>query len=157
MNYSMESFAGYCPQCDKKVAPDASFCHHCGRCLMLQEDEKKSVSTSALPTPAELEDALENTTYLFMAWLFTFSLTMASVIFQHFYHQSSFLIISGVLFFYTWIFFISKLDELAQLVNKKLSKLVYLSLLIPVVGTIFCYGKVSADAKHRLNFIASQQ
>ena len=148
MRHTFETFTGFCPKCDKKIAPDASFCHHCGECLILREhiEGKKNPSN-----PAEIERLFESTTYLFIGWLFAFSLVIASGIFYHFYHQSSLLIITGVLFFYTWVFLISKLDELASQINGRLSKFIYLGLLIPVIGTIFSYLKISHIVKPEMS------
>jgi hypothetical protein len=144
MKHTFETFTGFCPKCDKKIALDASFCHHCGECLVLREHSENKKNPS---NPAEIERLFESTTYLFIGWLFALSLVLASGIFYHFYHQSSFLIIAGVLFFYTWIFLISKLDELASQINSRFSKFVYLGLLIPVIGTIFSYLKISKVIK----------
>ena len=108
--------------------------------MILRED---FIDKSQPSNPAEIQELFESATYLFMGWLFAFSLVIASGIFYHFYHQTSFLIGTGVLFFYAWIFLISKLDELASKINHKLSKIVYFGLLIPVIGTIFSYLKIS--------------
>jgi hypothetical protein len=140
MSTPFKTFNGFCPKCDKQIAANASFCHHCGECLILRED---SIDKSQPATAAEIQQLYKSATYLFMGWLFAFSLVIASGIFYHFYHQSSFLISTGVLFFYAWIFLISKLDELASKINKRLSKFVFLGLLIPVLGTIFTYLKIS--------------
>ncbi len=147
MSNTFKTFTGFCPKCDKQIAANASFCHHCGECLILREDFVNKIEPS---DPAEIQQLFENATYLFMGWLFAFSLVIASGIFYHFYHQSSFLIGTGVLFFYAWIFLISKLDELASKINHKLSKIVYFGLLIPVIGTIFSYLKISNSIKPQI-------
>lgn len=147
MSNSFKTFTGYCPKCDKQIAANASFCHHCGECLILRQDFVNKIEPS---DPAEIQQLFENATYLFMGWLFAFSLVIASGIYYHFYHQSSFLISTGVLFFYAWIFLISKLDELASKINHKLSKIVYFGLLIPVLGTIFSYLKISNSIKPQI-------
>jgi len=147
MSIPYKTFTGFCPKCDKQIAANASFCHHCGECLILREDFVNKIEPS---DPAEIQQLFENATYLFMGWLFAFSLVIASGIFYHFYHQSSFLIGTGVLFFYAWIFLISKLDELASKINHKLSKIVYFGLLIPVIGTIFSYLKISNSIKPQI-------
>ena len=147
MKHSFETFTGFCQKCDKKIAPDASFCHHCGECLVLREDLKPKIIPK---NPAAAEQLYLSTTYLFMGWLFSLSLMLASVIFYHFYHQSSLLIVTGVLFFYVWIFLISKLDELASQINNRLSKLVYFGLLLPVIGTVLSYLKISKLIKSDL-------
>ena len=147
MSNTFKTFTGFCPKCDKQIAANASFCHHCGECLILREDFVNKIEPS---DPAEIQQLFESATYLFMGWLFAFSLVIASGIFYHFYHQSSFLIGTGVLFFYAWIFLISKLDELASKINHKLSKIVYFGLLIPVIGTIFSYIKISNSIKPQI-------
>jgi len=143
MKRHIESFAGYCPNCDKKIAPDASFCHHCGHCLIKDEPTSQMVNSTPYD-PEAINQAFVSTTNLYMLWFFTFSLVIASGIFYHFYHQSSPLIATGVIFFYCWIFLISKLDALANLLHKKSSVLVYAGLLLPVLGTIISYNKISS-------------
>lgn len=92
---------------------------------------------------AQLEDA----TKLYIFWLFLFCLVTASAIFNHFFHQSSLLIVTSVLFFYVWIFLISKLDKICVLCDQSQSKFIYLRLLIPVIGTIISFYKVSEIVK----------
>ena len=147
MRSQIYSFDGYCPNCDQKIATDASFCQHCGTCLIGRKEQKPSVHEQSIIDPLQLNQLFESTTNLFTMWLSVFLLTIASGIYYHFYHHSSPLIITGVIFFYTWIFLTSKMDELSLKVDSQISKLVYLGLLVPVLGTIFCYFRLSNAVK----------
>lgn len=149
MSLTIETFTDFCPKCDKKIAPNASFCHFCGHCLIVKEPSTKAKNRAALDLEG-IKALFESTTNLFLLWLLEFSFFVVSGIFYKLYHLSSLIIITGVLFFYTWIFLTSKLDELAGQFDRKQSLYVYLRLLIPVVGTIISYYKVSKLAKTAL-------
>jgi hypothetical protein len=52
-------------------------------------------------------------------------------------------VVSVVAFIYVWIFLTSKLDDLALKIQYRPRQIAFLSLLIPILGTLFCYQKLS--------------
>jgi hypothetical protein len=71
----------------------------------------------------------------------------ATALIYHIYHSITPMIIGGVGFVYVWIFLIAKLDELAIAIKYTPKQIAYLSLLIPIIGTIICYQKVESAAR----------
>lgn len=62
---------------------------------------------------------------------------------NYFYHSISPIIIATVSFVYAQIFFTAKLDELSTATKHSPQPIAFISLLLPVIGTIFCYQRLA--------------
>ena len=71
----------------------------------------------------------------------------ATALIYYVYQSITPVIIGTVGFAYIWIFLIAKLDELAIAVRYQHKQIAYLSLLIPIIGTIICYQKIESAAR----------
>lgn len=139
-----ENFRGYCPHCDKAIIDDADFCHHCGHCLI--EDVISSTPKNNLNAinPEYLKQSLKEANNLFLIWCCCISFLGASGLIYVAYQSVSAIIISTVALIYVWIFLTSKLDDLAIQLQYRPKQIAFFSLLIPFIGTIFCYQKLSS-------------
>lgn len=138
-----ENFSGYCQFCDKKVLDNAEFCHHCGHCLVSNSSDNKTLPILSINNPDFLKSALNETNNLFLIWCCCISFLGASGLIYFSYHSLSALVVSVVAFIYVWIFLTSKLDDLALKIQYRPRQIAFLSLLIPILGTLFCYQKLS--------------
>ena len=141
-----EQFTGFCRHCDKPVLDDAEFCHHCGKLLLTDISEEAQLE-KAPANPEHLKALLKETNNLFFIWCCCISFMGATALIYYFYHSITPIIIGGVGFVYVWIFLIAKLDELAIAIRHTPKQIAYLSLLIPIVGTIFCYQRIDSAAR----------
>lgn len=73
----------------------------------------------------------------------------ATALIYYFYHSITPIIIGTVSFAYIWIFLIAKIDEIAIAIQYRPKQIAYLSLLIPIIGTIICYHKIDTAATLR--------
>ena len=71
---------------------------------------------------------------------------------NYFYHSISPIIIATVAFIYAQIFFTAKLDELSTATKYSPQPIAFISLLLPIIGTIFCYQRLT-----HLAFIKTQE
>lgn len=141
-----EQFTGFCRHCDKAVLDHADFCHHCGKLLRTDISEEAHLEKASV-NPEHLKALLKETNNLFLIWCCCISFMGATALIYFFYHSITPIIIGGVGFVYVWIFFIAKLDELAIAIRHTPKQIAYLSLLIPIIGTIFCYQKIDSAAR----------
>ena len=141
-----EQFTGFCRHCDKPVLDDAEFCHHCGKLLLTDINEEAHLEKAPV-NPEHLKALLKETNNLFFIWCCCISFMGATALIYYFYHSITPIIIGSVGFAYVWIFLIAKLDELAIAIRHTPKQIAYLSLLIPIVGTIFCYQKIDSAAR----------
>lgn len=142
-------FSGYCPYCDQSTLKDADFCHHCGQSLFV-DSAHPSASTPSLNTNA-LSTLIKETTQVFLIWCCCISLLGGAALINHFYHSISPIIVGTVAFVYAQIFFSAKLDELSAAIQHSPRPIAFISLLLPILGTIFCYQHLTllAQAKTR--------
>ena len=141
-----EQFTGFCRHCDKPVLDNADFCHHCGKLLITDISEEAQLETTPV-NPEHLKALLKETNHLFLIWCCCISFMGATALIYYVYQSITPVIIGTVGFAYIWIFLIAKLDELAIAVRYQHKQIAYLSLLIPVIGTIICYQKLDGLAR----------
>jgi hypothetical protein len=144
-----EQFTGFCRHCDKPVLDDAEFCHHCGKLLLTDISEEAHLEKAPV-NPEHLKALLKETSNLFLIWCCCISFMGATALIYYFYHSVTPIIIGSVAFVYVWIFLIAKLDELAIAIRHTPKQIAYLSLFIPIIGTIFCYQKIDNAARLRV-------
>jgi hypothetical protein len=136
-----EQFTGFCSYCDKSTLEKTDYCHHCGKSLF-----PDPVHTQSLRVPlsgTELNTLVKETTHLFLIWCCSISLLGAAALINYFYHSISPIIIATVGFVYAQIFFTAKLDELSTATKYSPQPIAFFSLLLPVLGTILCYQRLS--------------
>lgn len=141
-----ENFRGYCPHCDHATLENADFCHHCGSCLVTHSAQNHP--EASIIDSQHLQNLIKETSNLFLIWCCFISFLGATGLIYYFYHSLSPIIVGAVGFAYIWIFLTAKLDELAIAIHYKLKSIAYLSLLIPMVGTIFCFQQMVTRAQH---------
>ena len=136
-----EQFSGFCPYCDKPTLEKADFCHHCGKSLF--PDPTHVQSLRAPLSAIELNTLLKETTQVFLIWCCCISLLGAAALINYFYHSISPIIIATVAFVYAQIFFTAKLDELSAATKHSPQPIAFISLLLPIIGTIICYQRLT--------------
>lgn len=141
-----EQFSGFCRHCDHPVIENAEFCHHCGKLLRVDISEVPTIEGAPI-NPEQVRTLLKDTHHLFLIWCCSISFMGATAMIYFFYQSMTPIIIGGVGFFYVWIFLIAKLDELAIAIRHAPKQIAYLSLFIPVIGTIICYQKIDSAAR----------
>jgi hypothetical protein len=99
---------------------------------------------------ADLKNLIKETSNLFLIWCCFISFLGATALIYFFYHSLSAIIIGAVGFLYIWIFLTAKLDELANAIHYKIKPIAYLSLLIPMIGTIFCFQHLLSQSENLL-------
>lgn len=141
-----EQFTGLCRHCDKSVLGDAEFCHHCGK-LLRTDISEEAASEKAKIKPERVSALLKETRDLFLIWYCCITFIFASALIDFFYHKTTPIIIASVCFVYVWIFLIAKMDQLAIAIRHTPKQIAYLSLLLPIIGTIICYQKIDRAAR----------
>jgi hypothetical protein len=139
-----EQFSGFCPCCGKSTLEKADYCHHCGKSLF-----RGPAHTQSLRSPlssAELNTLVKETSQVFLIWCCCISLLGSAALINYFYHSIIPIIIATVVFVYAQIFFTAKLDELSTATKYSPQPIAFISLLLPVIGTIFCYQRLTQFA-----------
>lgn len=132
-----EQFAGFCPYCDQSILKKADYCHHCGKSLY---SDPADLQPLRAPLSASVFNSLiKETSHLFLIWCCCISLLGGAALIDYFYHSISPIIIATVAFIYAQIFLTAKLDELSTATKHAPQPIAFISLLLPVIGTIFCY------------------
>lgn len=145
-----EQFSGFCPYCDKSTLEKADYCHHCGKSLFT---DPAVLESSRSPLSAnELNSLIKETSHVFLIWCCCISLLGAAALINYFYHSISPIIIATVAFIYAQIFFTAKLDELSTATKYSPQPIAFISLLLPIIGTIFCYQRLT-----HLAFLKTQE
>jgi hypothetical protein len=140
-----EQFSGFCPFCDKSTLEKADYCHHCGKSLL-----PYPALTQSLRTPfsaVALNALVKETSQVFLIWCCCISLLGAAALMNYFYHSIIPIIIATVAFVYAQIFFTAKLDELSTATKHSPQPIAFISLLLPVIGTILCYQRLTQLAQ----------
>lgn len=140
-----EIFSGYCPKCDSALGKNASFCSKCGKSLI------DHTYRSRLPEKLSLEATkklYEETYQLFIVWLFSFALAIICVVSLRFHGLITIPIMAITVFIYIWVLVLAQMDKLACQTNQRLARLVYASLFIPVIGTIYTFFRISQITKN---------
>jgi hypothetical protein len=140
-----EQFSGFCPHCDKSSLEKADYCHHCGKSLF--PDPVNTQSKRAPLGATQLNTLVKETTHLFLIWCCSISLLGAAALIDYFYHSISPVIIGVVGFVYAQIFLTAKLDELSTATKYSPQPIAFFSLLLPVLGTILCYQRLTHSAQ----------
>ena len=134
-----------CPYCDKSTLEKADFCHHCGKSLF--PDPAHTQFLRAPLSTGVLNTLAKETSHLFLIWCCSISLLGAAALMNYFYHSISPIIIATVAFVYAQIFFTAKLDELSTATKYSPQPIAFISLLLPVIGTILCYQRLTQLAQ----------
>ena len=135
-----EIFSGYCPKCDSALGKNASFCAKCGESLI---DHAYRARLPEKLSPEAIQLLHKETHQLFIVWLLAFLTCIASIVSLRFHEPISIPIVAVTIFVYTWVFLLAQMERLAIQVQYDLARLVYLSLLIPVIGTIYTFFRIS--------------
>ena len=139
-----DELTGYCDHCNSPTLASADFCHHCGRPLTIK------TATIAAEKPIDLKELsklIHETNNLFLVWCCCIILLGAAALIYYFTQSISAIILSGVLFLYSHIFFTTKLDELSIATRHSPQPIAFFSLLMPIVGTLFCYQRLLQFAR----------
>jgi hypothetical protein len=136
-----EQFTGFCPYCDKSTLKKAEYCHHCGKSLF--HDPAHTQSLRAPLSTAALNTLVKETSQVFLIWCCCISLLGSAALINYFYHSFIPIIIATVAFVYAQIFFTAKLDELSTATKYSPQPIAFISLLLPVIGSIFCYQRLT--------------
>jgi hypothetical protein len=136
-----EQFSGFCPYCDKSTLKKAEYCHHCGKSLF--PDSAHTQSLRAPLSSVALNTLVKETSQVFLIWCCCISLLGAAALINYFYHSIIPIIIATVAFVYAQIFFTAKLDELSTATKHSPQPIAFISLLLPVIGTILCYQRLT--------------
>jgi hypothetical protein len=139
-----EQFSGFCPYCDKSTLKKAEYCHHCGESL--SPDPAHTQSLRAPLSTAALNTLVKETSQVFLIWCCSISLLGAAGLINYFYHSIVPIIIATVAFVYAQIFLTAKLDELSTATKYSPQPIAFISLLLPVIGTILCYQRLTQIA-----------
>jgi hypothetical protein len=139
-----EQFTGFCPHCDQSTLEKADYCHHCGKTLI--HDPVHTQSKRAPLCSTQLNTLVKETAHLFLIWCCSISLIGAAALIEYFYHSISPVIIGVVGFVYAQIFLTVKLDELSTATKYSPQPIAFFSLLLPVLGTILCYQRLTHSA-----------
>lgn len=136
-----EQFSGFCPFCDKSTLEKADYCHRCGKSLFPDPAHTQSLRTAF--SAVALNALVKETSQVFLIWCCCISLLGSAALMNYFYHSIIPIIIATVAFVYAQIFFTAKLDELSTATNYSPQPIAYISLLLPVIGSIFCYQRLT--------------
>jgi hypothetical protein len=136
-----EQFTGFCPYCDKSTLEKAEYCHHCGKSLF--PDPAHTQSLRVPLSTAALNTLVKETSQVFLIWCCCISLLGSAALMNYFYHSFIPIIIATVAFVYAQIFFTAKLDELSTATKYSPQPIAFISLLLPVIGTILCYQRLT--------------
>jgi hypothetical protein len=147
-----EQFSGFCPSCDKSTLAKADYCHHCGKTLFPDSSPSKAALSKT-----QLNSLVRETSNVFLIWCCCISLLGGAALVNHFYHSISPIIISAVAFVYAQIFFTAKLDELSSATNHRPQPIAFFSLLLPIVGSILCYQRLSHLAQLSLGTVSNER
>jgi len=140
-----EQFTGFCPHCDQSTIEKADYCHHCGKSLF--PDPAHTQSKRAPLGATQLNSLVKETTHLFLIWCCSISLLGAAALIDYFYHSISPVIIGVVGFVYAQIFLTAKLDELSTATKYSPQPIAFISLLLPILGSILCYQHLTLLAQ----------
>jgi hypothetical protein len=146
-NLFKDELTGYCDHCNKATLNSADYCHHCGRPLTI------NTATIAAEKPfsrKELSKLIQETNNLFLVWCCCIILLGAAALIYYFTQSISSIIVSGVLFLYSHIFFTTKLDELSIATRHSPQPIAFFSLLLPFIGTLFCHYRLEKLARTKL-------
>jgi hypothetical protein len=144
----IDTFTEKCPYCKVSIEPNFRFCHKCGSCLILWPS---TVSRDKPFTVDELKCHLKDADLFFMMWLSSVVLLGLSGLAYYMTASTSFIIAATAALIYSWAILVVKLDIIVDGLGKSSTKLVYLGILIPVIGTILSYANVVALSQSFIN------
>ena len=95
---------------------------------------------------ADLELLINDSRNIYYLWFTSLVLMLSMMILHQHINVLIFVVITTFLFIYLWVLLLAKLDQLACRIMKISHNLVYLTLLIPVLGTLSCYHFIQYHA-----------
>ena len=126
----------------------ADFCHQCGNCLVPDPAINSSAKTPIDPTA--ISHLIKSTSNYFLVWICCITFLGAAALFYYFLNSISPIIIGSVAFVYAQIFLTAKLDELSIAIRHSPQPIAYISLLLPILGTIICYQRLDHLASTKI-------
>jgi hypothetical protein len=146
-NLFKDELTGYCDFCNRATLRSADYCHHCGK---PQTIDTATIAAEKTTSREELSKLIHETNKLYLLWCSCITLLGAAALIYYFTQSISAIIVGGVLFLYSHIFFTTKLDELSIATRHSPQPIAFFSLLIPFIGTLLCYYRLEHLARIKL-------
>jgi hypothetical protein len=146
-NFFKDELTGYCDHRKSAILTRADFCHQCGKPLTIHN---VTIAAEKPISHDSLSKLIQETNNFFLVWCCCIILLGVAALIYYFTQSISAIIVSGVLFLYSHIFFTTKLDELSIATRHSPQPIAFFSLLLPFIGTLFCHYRLEKLARTKL-------